>query len=161
MADEITRKFLVKTMPDLSGFRPSYFERYYIFRDSKIELRIQQNGDKYELERKEIINKVKSLKSTMQICKQEFEKLKALGSQAIFRDMYIIHQNPEICIMIYHGRYEGLVRVEIDFVSEEEAASFTIPDWYGKEITDSIVSRDSKLLDISNESFKMFLNDNI
>ena len=157
MSNEIARKFLIKNMPDLSSCKSASFERYYIYIDNNIELRVQKNGEKYELERKEIISKLKAVKTTLEISKPEFEQLKTLGTQVILREQFSISSDPEVCIQIYHGKYEGLKRVEVEFSTEEAAQTFQIPDWYGKEITDSVVSRDSKLLNITEAELKSFI----
>jgi len=84
MANEIERKFLIKEMPDLSSYESVFYERYYIYKDGNIELRIQKKGEKYEIERKEIVNKLKAEKTKLMISESEFEKLKQLGSWVVF-----------------------------------------------------------------------------
>lgn len=159
MSNEIERKFLISKMPDLSNFEPVMYERYYVYRDGKIEMRVQKKGTQYEIERKEMVNTLKAIKTKMVISKPEFETLKKLGTEAIIREGYFISSNPDVSIKIYHGRHEGLNKIEVEFKSEEEAKAFQIPDWYGEEITDSIVSRDSKLLDLTEEEIKNFLRE--
>ncbi|HUW21391.1 MAG TPA: hypothetical protein VMW41_01855 [Candidatus Bathyarchaeia archaeon] len=159
LGNEIERKFLIKKMPDLSNLKSVVCERYYIYRDEVIELRVQKIGNKYEIERKEIINKLKAIKTKLAIFKHEFGKLKRLCSATIVRESYNISSDPDVSIKIYHGKYEGLRKIEVEFSSEEEASFFQIPDWYGEEITDSLVSRDSKLLDLNDEEFKMILEE--
>lgn len=159
MSNEIERKFLISKMPDLSNFEPVTYERYYIYRNDNIEMRVQKKGTQYEIERKEMINTLKAIKTKMVISKPEFETLKKLGTEAIIREGYFISSNPDVSIKIYHGRHEGLNKIEVEFKSEEEAKAFQIPDWYGEEITDSIVSRDSKLLDLTEEEIKNFLRE--
>jgi|GEM_PF-1725678 len=39
---EIERKFLIKEMPNLENLKPTYYERYFLFRSEKIEIRIQK-----------------------------------------------------------------------------------------------------------------------
>jgi len=159
MSNEIERKFLVSKMPDLSSYESVIFERYYIYRDGSIEIRVQKKGEHYEIERKEMVNDLKAIKMKMEISKLEFEKLKGLGTEAILKVGYFISSNPDVTIKIYHGKHEGLKKIEVEFSSEEEARTFQIPNWYGKEITDTIISRDSKLLDLSSDEFKNILCD--
>jgi len=159
MSNEIERKFLISQMPDLSNFESVIYERYYIYRDGTIEMRVQKKGEQYEIERKEMISELRAIKTKMVISKPEFEKLKELGMEAIIREGYFTSSNPDVSIKIYHGKFEGLNKVEVEFASEEEAKAFQIPTWYGEEITDSIISRDSKLLDLSEEEIKNFLSD--
>ncbi len=159
MSQEIERKFLISKMPDLSKYQPIRYERYYIYRDGKVEMRVQKKENKFEIERKEMINKLSAKKTKLKISAPEFEKLKTFGSDVIIRDGYNLFSSPDVSIKIYHGKYEGLKKVEVEFKSEEQATSFQIPDWYGEEITDSIVSRDSKLLDLSKVEIKNFLEE--
>lgn len=50
---EIERKFLIKEMPNLENLKPTYYERYFLFRSEKIEIRIQKKWEKFEFEKKE------------------------------------------------------------------------------------------------------------
>ena len=159
MANEIERKFLIKRMPDLSNFESVIYERYYIYRSDIVEMRVQKKGEKFEIERKEMVSGLSAEKTKLVISEPEFEKLKQLGSEAILREGFFISSKPDVSIKIYHGKHEGLKKIEVEFGSEDEARAFQIPDWYGAEITDSIVSRDSKLLDLSEEEFKNFLEE--
>ena len=36
---------------------------------------------------------------------------------------------------IFEGRFAGLILVEVEFDSVEQAESFTPPAWFGKEVT--------------------------
>lgn len=159
MKNEIERKFLIKRMPDLSEFKSVAYERYYIFKDDTVEMRVQKKGDKYEIERKEIIDELNAKKTKLAISEPEFEKLKQLGGEVILRESFFISSNPDVSIKIYHGKHEGLKKIEVEFNSESEAKAFQIPDWYGEEITSSIISRDSKLVDLSDEEFRNFLDE--
>ena len=114
MSSEIGRKFLIKNLPDLSEYKPIKFERYYIYKDQNVELRIQKNGTIFEIERKEILNNLTAKKFTMVISQAEFTRLKTLGSEVILRDVYQINTNPDTCINIYHGELEGLKRVDVE-----------------------------------------------
>ena len=68
---------------------------------------------------------------------------------------YIIQESvPEISLKIYHGDYEGLVRIEVEFEHEELARQFVSPPWFGEEITDSPLGKDSKLITLSPEEFR-------
>lgn len=37
---------------------------------------------------------------------------------------------------VFHGEHEGLMIVEVEFSSEEEAHSFTAPEWFGENVSD-------------------------
>lgn len=151
---EIERKFLVKKLPPIDGLVSKHYERYILPSDHGKEMRIQQVGSHYELEELEIESELGRKKTKRNISKEEFEKLKSQSVRSITRDSYMISENPNITLKIYHGAYKGLVRAEIEFDSEEAAQRFNPLDWMGKEITDSPLGRDSRLTKLSAEEFK-------
>jgi CYTH domain-containing protein len=155
---EIERKFLVKTLPDLSGKTKQNFERYYLYRGLGIDVRIQKVNNTYEFERKSETSELGRETQKFEITKEEFEALKRNSGEAINRESYLVSENPEITIKIYHGRFKGLVRAEIEFVSTEDAEKFIPLDWMGKEITDTPLGRDSRLLDLTDKEFKDLLS---
>lgn len=55
---------------------------------------------------------------------------------------------------MYRGDFAGLIRVEVEFSSEEEAKNFQHYDWMGKEITCSAFLNDSQLVKMSSEQIK-------
>ena len=146
-SDEIKRKFLVNQIPDLSGIVKTEHERYYLYRQNGIDLRIQRLNIKYELERKVEVSNLARVGEKIVITKEEFEILKRFCDGKIIRDSYQISKNT--VLRIYQGRFEGLIRVEVEFQGEDEAQSFNIPDWFGKEITETMLAKDSDLLKLS------------
>lgn len=157
MKNEIERKFFVQEMPDLSGIKPLHYERYFLKRENGIEERISKVDDKYVYERKAEVSALERSQKKKKISKVEFNQLKEKASEAIIRDRYNISLKPEIAIQIYHGKFEGLIRVEIEFETEEEARSFIPLSWMGKEMTDLPIARDSKLLDLTKEEFQIYI----
>jgi hypothetical protein len=68
-------------------------------------------------------------KTKLEITAAEFDQLKQFGEGPIIRDGYSLSHNPEMSIKIYHGTYEGLKKVEVEFDSEEAAqTSARVPD---------------------------------
>ena len=155
---EIERKFLVKRIPNLSGKTKQSFERYYLYRGVGVDARIQKVKDRFEFERKSLNTRLGSGIQKFEITRKEFDTLKKHSGGAIIRDSYLISENPEVTIKIYHERFEGLIRAEVEFASEEDAQRFTPPDWMGKEITDTPLGRDSRLLDLADKEFKELLS---
>ena len=158
MYQEIERKFLPKELPNLTNLKPITYERYYLRIENGLEERIQKKGNKYEFERK--VRKSDLTRDTQrkEITKEEFEKLKQNATRAIQRDSYKLQDNPKISIKIYQGDYEGLVRVEVEFESEEQAGRFIIPDWFGREITTTKLGKDSRLIQLSKSQFQQELS---
>lgn len=151
---EIERKWLVKELPDLNRLPKESFERYFLFNDNKTEIRIQKRGEVYEFERKCEINALTRSDITFEISAEEFTHLKKYSGSRLIRDSYLFHDDPEITIKIYHGDYEGLIRVEVEFATEQEAKDFVPFSWFGKEITETMLGRDKKLVTLTPERFK-------
>lgn len=157
MKNEIERKFLVRTLPDLIDIEKVEYERYFLFNANNSEIRLQKKGSKFELERKVLISHHERKREKLELTQEEFDALKPLNTIPIIRDGYKISTNPDVSVKIYHGQYEGLVRAEVEFESLEKLELFRPPDWFGKEITDTPLARDSELVRLSAEEFKQLL----
>ena len=157
MNNEIERKFFVKKLPDLSKIIPIPYERYFIKVEKGMEERISKIGNKYFYEAKVEISNLECTKEKREITQQEFNKLKENSSEPIYRHKYIISTNPDIAIFIYHGRFEGLIRAEVEFSTVSEANNFKPLEWMGSEITGLDIDRDSKLLKLSSKKFSSFI----
>jgi adenylate cyclase len=153
MSKSITRKFLVKELPDLSNISKDTYQRYYLYNNNSVVIRIQQINDDYELERKANESALIRDGQTMKITKDEFEALKQSAKQSIQRDSYEIQKSPRIVLRVYKGDYEGLNRAEVNFESEDEAKEFKPLEWFNKEITGTPLSQDGYLLDLSKDEF--------
>ena len=156
--NEIVRKFFPKKMPDLTGKKMIHTERYILFLENNVELRIQSKDNFYELERKVKNNEMSREINIQEITKGEFVLLKKLSIKNIVRDSYILRESPEIALRIYRGEFEGLIRLEVDFNSEEEAKNFLPPDDYGVDITNSVLGMDGRLAKLTKEDFLSELN---
>lgn len=154
MNTEIERKFLPKELPDLSGLKKSVLERHFLFNQNGIELRIQTNGEWYKLLRKTSVSPTERNVEEISLSKAEFDVLKTYSISSISRESYHLADSPKTDIRLYGGAFEGLVRVEFEFPSQEESHMFRIPDWVGAEITGSPLARDSQLLELTPEEFK-------
>lgn len=150
---EIERKFFVKSIPSVLS-DPVLYERYYLVRKGGVEVRIQKKGDKYEFERKVESNNLARTGQKLEITRTEFEELKKLCDEAILRESYLLPDYEDGSLKVYKGKYDGLVRAEFEFDSEEDANAFVKPEWVGEEITDSSLGRDSRLLGLTEEEFR-------
>jgi CYTH domain-containing protein len=154
---EIERKWLVKITPDLIQYKKIAFERYFIFIGDTVEVRVQKVDDKYEFERKTETSILSRDEIKFEITKEEFDYYKSICNKSIIRDAYEIASEPNISLKIYHGNYEGLLRVEVEFSSEDEANSYKPLNWFGPEITNSEIGRDKKLIQLDKNQFKIVL----
>jgi CYTH domain-containing protein len=155
---EIERKWLVKELPYLSDKIPVLYERHFLFIGNGIEIRIQKKGDKYEFERKEEISDLSRTDQKFEISSEEFEELKKLSKKSLIRESFFIDDNPEITLKVYKGDYEGLIRVEVEFNSEEEAQAFKPLKWFGEEITHTVIGKDKNLVELSKDEFLKLIN---
>ena len=144
-------------MPNLDDLESIDYERYFIYNQAGVEIRVQKKWDIYEFERKETQNMLFAKKLKYEITKTEFEQLKKQAPHWICRKSHKISEEPNMSIKTYSGRFQWLERVEVEFTSEEQANSFVIPDWFGEEITDSPLGRDSQLINLSEEEFKKLI----
>lgn len=158
---EIEKKYLIRKMPNLDKFSKLEYERYFISDDPKNQVRVQRKNDIYEIEKKIEIASNEYKKEKKKITKAEFDKLITDCNNVIKRDSYLICESPNITIKIYHGKYEGLARVEVEFLSRDELENFEVPDWFGREITNDDIGMDARLIKLSRDEFlKKILNEN-
>jgi CYTH domain-containing protein len=153
MNTSITRKFLVKELPDLSNTTKEIYQRYYLFTNETTVIRIQAVNDRYEIERKVDENNLIRNSQTIQITKDEFDHLKKYAQMHIERESYDIEDNPKIVLRIYKGKYEGLNRAEVNFTNEEDANTFIPYAWFSKEITGTPLAQDGNLLQLTIDEF--------
>lgn len=153
----ITRKFLVKQLPDLARKKHWAQNRSYLYRKNGIVIRLQSNGEAFELERK--VSKTDLLRESekMPITKEEFEVIGKLAPDHVMRDNYVMSETPRMILRVYHGQFEGLVRAEIEFQSVEEANQFIPLPWMAKEITSTPLARDETLFDLTDIEFQNLL----
>lgn len=148
---EKTRKYLVKKLPELGGLNKICYERYFLFINNEVELRIQRKNDLYELERIVQLKNNETDKTKIKITKDEFDVLKIGSIGKIERESYVIQENPEIIIRFYRGEYDGLVRAETE--------QNVVPEWFGKEITETDLGRDRRLVKLNRNDFLNLLNE--
>lgn len=158
MEQEIERKWWVKTMPDFTGLSPLQDARYYLYADDTVSLRFQQRGERFELERMERVGELTRKQDKLAIGSAEFEALKKVAKGPLVRDSYLLRPaDPQITLKVYRGLFEGLLRIEVEFTSLEQAKGFTIPEWFGDEMTESPLSFDSKLVNMTRDEFQALL----
>lgn len=157
---EIERKWLLAELPDIvSGVVPVEYERYFLPSNQGEEIRIQKKGNKHTYQRKvEVPGVGRERAEDREIGEAEFLELKKTAVGSILRTRYDI--SPMVAIQVYHGEHEGLIRYEVEFRSVEESQAFEPESWLGREITDSSLGRDSRLLSISRDEFEKELNGN-
>lgn len=132
---EIERKYLVKSLPNIEDTLNSDILQGYISLDP--EIRIRKDKDKYYLTKKSNDLLVRE-EIEEEITKNIFDILRfAVSGNLIRKRRYRIplEQNLVAELDIYHDNLEGLLTVEVEFSSSEEALEFIKPEWFGEEIT--------------------------
>ena len=153
MGKEIERKYLIKQIPNLKTIKPIRYERYYINDNINNQIRVQKKDERFELETKIKISNAEYKKEKQEITEQQFLQLIKDCKKVIIRDSYLINEKPNITIKIYQGTYKGLIRAEVEFDSEYEYNNFEIPEWLGKDITNTELGMDARLIKLAREDF--------
>lgn len=132
---EIERKFLVKELPDLQGSTSSNLLQGYI--SINPEIRIRRDGKTFFLTKKGDGLLVRD-EQEVEITKETFDILSSviLGNIISKRRYRVpIGESLTAELDIYYENLAGLMTVEVEFPTEEEASSFSKPTWFGEEIT--------------------------
>ncbi|MDE1870774.1 MAG: CYTH domain-containing protein [Candidatus Micrarchaeota archaeon] len=134
---EIERKFLVANLPDLGKYQCKEIVQAYILKSDDIEIRIRKEGDDYYQTIKKGLGLVRGEFETP-TRKKDFDTLRsglASGREIVKSRYYVPYADNTIFIDVYKGAQKGLVVAEVEFKSEQHAAEFVQPSWFGKEVT--------------------------
>lgn len=160
MSREIERKFLLHSLPlDIDLSSKITYERHFLEIGHEREVRIQRKGDRFYREVKTTNTELANNKEVAPLTADEFNELRQNTIGSIERDSYTQTGIQNATIKVYHGRFEGLIRAEVEFPDTNAATHFIPPEWFGREITESALGRDSKLLQLSNADFTSLLED--
>lgn len=138
MPQEIERKYLVNVdqLPDLSGCHCRQIEQAYL--SDRPTVRVRRDAQSYYL----------TYKGDGLLVREEYNlplTADAYAHLAAKADGYRISKErfelplPDGLtaeLDIFHGVHEGLLLVEVEFPSVEEANAFTAPDWFSTEVTE-------------------------
>jgi CYTH domain-containing protein len=147
---EIERKFLVDALPfDLSEYNKSEIIQSYISFSPTIRLR-GANGSFFltckgegTLSREEF---------EIQITETQYNHLMTkIDGQTIYKTRYYIplQDNYTAELDIYHNeRLNGLITVEVEFKTLDDAKNFAPPQWFSKDVTENSGYSNSSLAQI-------------
>ena len=155
---EIERKFLVKYVPDnISEYVHHEVSQGYIYTSPVI--RIRRSDGRFYL----------TVKSDGFLKREEFEiditeeafkdlSLKCEGN-IISKTRYKIPLEDGLTaeLDVFHGAFEGLMYVEVEFPTEEAANSFIVPDYFGRDVTESEGYQNSTLSAMDKDEIRRFL----
>ncbi len=133
---EIERKFLVKTLPkNIESFPKKEIEQSYISTDPTIRLR--KSGSDFIL----------TVKGSGQLAREEFELpldkrqysalLKKAETPPVLKTRYLIPVENGLTaeLDVYHGKLDGLLTVEVEFETLNEAEGFSPPEWFAEDVS--------------------------
>jgi CYTH domain-containing protein len=136
---EIERKFLIPRIPEgLAGHPAAEIRQGYIVADKVREIRLRGRGGRFSLTVKQGAGLVRS-EAEIELEERQFEKLWPLTEgRRVEKSRRRIDGGGGVTIEldVFRGGLSGLCVAEVEFPSEEEAAAFSPPDWFGREVTD-------------------------
>lgn len=132
---EIERKYLIKELPqNLDQYPSKEIEQAYLCEEPVV--RIRKSNDKYILTYKSkgmMIRQEEEMPLTESAYNHLLEKA---DGHIISKTRYMIPLDSHtIELDVFHGYMEPLIMAEVEFDSEEDANSFTPPEWFGDEVT--------------------------
>jgi CYTH domain-containing protein len=131
---EIERKFLVARIPDELPERGVEVRQAYLTTEP-VEVRVRSSDRSHELTVKSLGGLTRA-EVSMPLASGQFDELWSLAHGVIEKTRRHIDVGGHTAeVDVYGGKLEGLVVVEVEFPSEQEAASFLPPPWFGREVT--------------------------
>ncbi|MFD9123728.1 adenylate cyclase [Kitasatospora sp. NPDC059571] len=138
MGVEIERKFLVEPGAEVPGGRTlPVLQGYLVVGAGGDEARLRRQGEACSLTVKHGSGLVRGEWEIALDPAQFAELWPATERARLEKDRRIVPlDGTEAVVDSYHGRLAGLRTVEVEFASQEEAAAFAPPPWFGTEVTD-------------------------
>ena len=154
---EIERKFLADPSGiDAEDYPAIQMKQGYLFTDPV--LRIRQENDSYVLTVKSG-GLLKREEFELSLTKEQFDEMSgSVKGCFIEKTRYLIPCPPyTIELDIFHGALEGLIYAEVEFPNEDEALSFTPPEWFKTEVTEDGSFTNAALSRLSPEDISAFM----
>lgn len=142
---EIERKFLVKTMPDVTSLPFYTIRQAYISIEPVI--RIRQLNDSYFLTIKSK-GHISRQEQEIEITEAEFSRLLSKKEgMVIEKKRYLIPISATLTaeLDIFLGALSNLIIVEVEFPNEESCQLFTPPEWFGKDVSYDVTYKNNYL----------------
>lgn len=142
---EIERKYLVKQVPEnLASYPFHEIEQGYLCTEPVV--RIRRQDEEYYLTYKSkglMIREEYNLPLTKDAY---FHLREKIDGRLISKRRYLIPLDPyTIELDVFRSPKDDLILAEVEFPSEEEALSFTPPEWFGEDVTNSSLYHNSHL----------------
>lgn len=142
---EIEKKFQINELPcSLEQYEKKEIEQGYLCVNPVI--RIRKSNENYILTYKSRFGIEDQQEKAARICNEVEVMLNREGylhlrekidGHLIQKTRYLLPLPGNLTaeLDIFHGYLDGLCFVEVEFASEEEAAAFCAPEWFGREVT--------------------------
>lgn len=142
---EIERKYLVKQVPEnLASYPFHEIEQGYLCTEPVV--RIRRQDEEYYLTYKSkglMIREEYNLPLTEDAY---FHLREKIDGRLISKRRYLIPLDPyTIELDVFHSPKDDLILAEVEFPSEEDSLTFTPPDWFGEDVTNSSLYHNSRL----------------
>lgn len=142
---EIEKKYKVRTLPkDYKSYPCRHIEQAYLCENPVVRIR-KSNEDyiltyksKIGIEEKEESSARVNHETEMPLSQEGYAHLKEKADgNLIIKSRYIIplEGNLKAELDIFEGCLAGLMIVEVEFATKEEAGEFVPPDWFGEDVT--------------------------
>lgn len=131
---EIERKYLIKELPDLEKYEKKKITQGYLCTAPVV--RVRQSGDKFYMTYKGSGMMIRE-EYNLPLTNEAFEHLiKKADGKIIEKTRHLIpYDKYTIELDVFEGCHAPLIMAEVEFDSEEEANTFTPPEWFGEEVT--------------------------
>lgn len=142
---EIEKKYLVSYLPKTDGLKQVNVNQGYL--NMIPEVRIRMMDDEYFLTSKGDGTLIREEAET-QISFDAFKILYSMVKGQLIEKtrVYVpIPQGYTAELDIYHGAFEGLMTVEVEFPREEDVQEFIPPIWFGDDITEDMRFKNKNL----------------
>jgi adenylate cyclase len=141
---EIERKFVVELAPEQLLGAGSAIRQGYLSVEP-VEVRVRAQGDAHELTVKSL-GGLSRAEVTVPLTAGQFEELWPLVGATVEKTRHLVDLDGAVVeVDVYGGKLAGLVVAEVEFPSEEAAASFVAPAWLGREVTEDRRFRNAEL----------------
>ena len=132
---EIEKKFLIRSLPDLSKYSYHKISQAYLNTDPVVRIR-KQDDDYYLTYKGKGMMAREEYNLPLNAASYAHLSTKADGN-VISKTRYLIPLDNGLTaeLDVFDAPFESLQMLEVEFESIEPANTFTPPDWFGKEVT--------------------------
>jgi len=137
---EIERKFILGDIEiplELYNCKIIEIEQHYITsKNNDIEVRIRKINDNEYYQTIKEGSGIKRSEIEIEISKEQYEELLKYSKSSIKKYRYeLVYDGNTIYIDTYDCNLYGLNTVEVEFSTIEEGNKYSIPEWFGEEVT--------------------------